>query len=103
MEWAIALIGVLLAPIAGYYGAQQFIAVAIARLEQRVAAVEAILPMTHMTSQEVAVIRSKLEDARSEIKELREQKHDVKSLKTQWALVVGLLQKTSELKGIADR
>lgn len=83
--------GIVLAIVGSYYAAQVGIRVAVARLEEKFAALER--RVNEIDNREISVIKSQVADARTEIEKLRVIRHDVPGLKAQVGMLVALLSK----------
>lgn len=100
LQLAITIGGILFAGVSGYFGAQIFCRVAIARLEVKVDAL--VTRVLAIEAHEVPVLRSQLVDARQEIAKLRDTKHEVRGLRDTLGMLVSLLSKYLDLKALTN-
>ena len=99
MDWATFAMwaaGVAVSLFGAYHLAQIAIRTTIVRLEERYAALER--RVTAVEGYDLSAIRSQVADARAEIVELREKKHDIGSLKSQVSMIVNLLARYTRLE-----
>jgi chromosome segregation ATPase len=84
----------VVATIAGcYFAAQKAMTVAVARLEAQYTALAKRVEATEHHGADIAVLRSQIADARNEISQLRDRKHDIGNLRAKVEGVISLFSR----------